>query len=50
MGKQNTQNQYLYDEQGAGEVSQQIRDAYNNGVIDKETGEFDMEKFDHNQM
>ncbi|WP_173719858.1 hypothetical protein [Bacillus massilinigeriensis] len=43
------QSQYYYDEQGAGHVSQQIVDAYNSGVIDSESGQFDMDKFNRNQ-
>lgn len=34
------QSHYIYDNQGEGEVSQQIMDAYNSGVIDQPNGQF----------
>ena len=38
------QSPYQFDDQGANYVSEQIMNAYNNGVIDQENGQFDMEK------
>ncbi|MDZ5472507.1 hypothetical protein SM124_12175 [Bacillus sp. 31A1R] len=35
------QSHYIYDHQGEGEVSQQIMDSYNSGVIDQEHGQLD---------
>lgn len=35
------QLQYIYDEKGADKVSEQIVDAYNSGVIDREDGRYD---------
>lgn len=32
---------YIYDEKGADKTSEQIIDAYNNGVIDREDGRYD---------
>ncbi|GLB58496.1 hypothetical protein [Cytobacillus sp. NCCP-133] len=34
---------YFFDEQGANEVSAQIMNAYNSGVIDQSNAQFDME-------
>lgn len=36
-----SQFQYIYDEKGADKVSEQIVDAYNSGVIDREDGRYD---------
>lgn len=33
-------NSFIYDERGTKEVSEQIMDAYNSGVIDQEDGSF----------
>lgn len=35
---------FFYDDQGAKQVSEQIMNAYNNGVIDQDDGQFDMNK------
>lgn len=35
------QAQYIYDEKGADKISEQIIDAYNSGVIDREDGRYD---------
>lgn len=32
---------YIYDEKGADKISEQIIDAYNSGVIDREDGRYD---------
>lgn len=40
------QSQYIYDHQGESNVSAQIMDAYNSGVIDQPNGQFDNEKYD----
>ncbi|MEQ2527009.1 hypothetical protein WMO40_09870 [Bacillaceae bacterium CLA-AA-H227] len=36
---------YFYDEQGTDQVSEQIMNAYNSGVIDQPDGQFDMSQF-----
>ncbi|WP_449621475.1 hypothetical protein [Robertmurraya sp. Marseille-Q9965] len=36
---------YYYDEQGTNQVSEQIMNAYNSGVIDQADGQFDMSQF-----
>ena len=33
-------NSFIYDEQGTKEVSEQIMNAYNSGVMDQEDGSF----------
>lgn len=33
-------NEFIYDAQGTKDVSKQIMDAYNSGVIDREDGSF----------
>jgi hypothetical protein len=40
---------YFFDEQGANEVSAQIMNAYNSGVIDQPNAEFDMEAHERNE-
>jgi len=40
------QSHYIYDQQGESQVSAQIMDAYNSGVIDQEDGQFDNERYD----
>ncbi|MGM0903377.1 hypothetical protein [Mesobacillus maritimus] len=37
--KRNDRESYTYDETGSMEVTQQIMDSYNSGVIDSTTGE-----------
>jgi hypothetical protein len=43
------QSPYLYDEQGTNEVSAQIMNAYNSGVIDQSNADFDMEAHERNE-
>jgi hypothetical protein len=43
------QSAYIYDDQGANQVSEQIMDSYNSGVIDQEDGRFDTSKFLENE-
>ncbi|WP_200870047.1 hypothetical protein [Cytobacillus firmus] len=40
---------YFFDEQGTNEVSAQIMNAYNSGVIDQPNAEFDMEAHERNE-
>ena len=41
---------FLYDDQGERQVSEQIMNAYNSGVIDQEDGQFDMNKHVDHEM
>jgi hypothetical protein len=40
---------YFFDEQGTNEVSAQIMNAYNSGVIDQPNAEFDMKAHERNE-
>ncbi|EFV77203.1 MULTISPECIES: hypothetical protein [Cytobacillus] len=40
---------YFFDEQGTNEVSEQIMNAYNSGVIDQPNAEFDMKAHERNE-
>jgi hypothetical protein len=44
-------NEFIYDEQGAKEVSEQIMDAYNSGVVDQEDASFNqMRKYNGSKL
>ncbi|MBT2689341.1 hypothetical protein J7I93_14200 [Bacillus sp. ISL-47] len=43
------QSPFFYDEQGTNEVSAQIMNAYNSGVIDQSNAHFDMEENERNE-
>ncbi|MCS0671081.1 hypothetical protein [Cytobacillus firmus] len=40
---------YFFDEEGTNEVSAQIMNAYNSGVIDQPNAEFDMKAHERNE-
>lgn len=43
------QSPFVYDEQGTIEVSQQIMNAYNSGVIDQPNAQFDLDAQEQNE-